>query len=500
MAITEATEFDRVRIIANEGDDVPREILYIDLMLNGARVESLQPIDGNANYGWDPTTTEFGIVRRAVESGDAEFEYLDTRGAHYSPGEDVPAYSQWMVDENPIKNEIDLASSIEETDSPPAAVVIYKAQATAPTADPPRWSATNNTWDKWRAAIEAAGYSVITPPTPGGGEFLWEIAATYARTDGVYECVFDEWATDATLYSTDNGVTYSTTRPANTPVGNARINYIRRFNASLGQWVDEPFSPQFQGSAGGGLAHRSFVEHTRGNRYIQSSAELPRDYLTRGIQSGRVVKVGVELLLREDWHDDFFLRGYTEVPIDLIPLVAPSEVGDASSAVPVARKTFAFSMSEQGRLGWGIVETPAQVNDYYGDHHKFSACFMSNPYGTLAAAISATDTVLRLAVRPTGITTGSTIYLVAADGHTESVRPTLAPSQTPFVAPAAEGGYEYWAVNVARGGRDGARAWPAGAKWHADFSTGQEHSVMRVFSKSNIHAASEVRLYQAFDQ
>lgn len=500
MAITAATEFDRVRLIAETASAGPDRIIDIALMNSGASVEFLAPINGDYILGWDPTTPEFVIVRQAVESGAAEFEYVDRQGAIYSPGEEIPGQSVWMVEANPIKREIDLASRIEGEDSPPAGLIVYKAAVSAPTEDPPLWSATNNTWDKWRTAIEAAGYSVITPPTPGAGEFLWEIKATYARTGGVYECVYDEWATDATLYSTDNGLTYSTTRPPNTAVGNARINYVRRYNATLGQWVDEPFSPQFQGATGGALAHRSFVEHTRGNRYIQSSAELPRNYLTRGLQSGRVVKVGVELLLREDWHDDFFLSGYTEVPIDRIPLVAPSEVADASAVVPVPRKTILFSMSEQGRLGWGFVESAAQVNDYYGDHHKFTACFRSNPVGTLAAAVSATDTVLRLAVRPHDIDASTVLYFVAADGHVESMALTLAPSQTPFVATAEEGGYEYWPVNVGRGGRDGARAWPEGAKWHADLSSGQQHSTMTVYHKSNIHAASEVRLYQVFDQ
>lgn len=501
MAIDTSTTFDKVRLYALDSTDGPDEIVRIEVRSGGNFVEKLRPREGTHRYGWDTDSTEFGIVRDAVAEGNATFEYYD-RQRQVHQAADLPQRLKWMEEANVVKNEVDREQGIDDSDRPPSSLVVYKAAVNAPTEDPPCWDTTNNTWDKWRAAIEDAGFMVFDKPTPAAGEVVWEIKATYARSGGVYECVYDEWDTDGTLYSIDNGATFTTDRPANNQSGNSSINYIRRYNSELGEWEDTPFSPDFQGTSSGtgtSLSHRSFGELTVGNKYIQASSYLPRYFLARGLQNGQTVKVGVGLDYREEWNGPILLRGYCEIPDDMIPLVAPHEIEDDSLPMPVAGKTFLFVMDNVGRMNWGLIRNADRITNYYGDYHRFTGLFRSNALGTLLKSINATETVLRLSVKPRGIAQGTVLYL-KRDGHTESVVVTATPSFSPFVASQAEGGYEYWAVNVNRGGRDGATSWAVNSKWYADFIGGQRHSHFVIFDKRNIHAASEIRLYQVLDQ
>ncbi len=497
MAITNDTEFNLVHVLAASGVN-NRYISGILLYLASARVEQLRPINTDPIEGWDTTSDEFAIVKDAIDAGTATYRYRGPNGVIYSE-DTLPLRHQWMKTANPLEQARTAEQEVESTDSPPSSLVVYKASVSAPTEDPPDWSETNNTWPKWRAAIEAAGFSVDEPDTTGE-EVVWTIKARYARTDGDYECTWDSWRTDGTLYTTDNGATWTTTVPNRNTLGLSQVTHIRRYNVALGEWEEEPHAPQYQGVTGVNLSvlERSAGTIGSGTRYFYGTDSFPRRFQIRGIQVGKTTHVGFRLLLRSAWNSEPYLRGYVEFPIDLIPLTAPHEVEDSDVVVPVSGRTLLVRMDEGGDMHVGQVNAASRLTDYFGDEHRFTCYFRSNAHGALATAATATDTEVHFDNRPDDITAGSILYVGSGATqermHVQSVNRT---QQT------HADGHTYYALDVARhpAGHTSnpGRAHAAGTKVTVGRPT-VTHEYLVITGKANLHAASEIYVWRIADQ
>lgn len=493
MAITNDTEFNYVLIYASDGHD-GRYVHNIQLYLGSQQVTLLNAIRSNPFEGWDTTSDEFTIVKNAIDAGTATYRYRGPDGTIYDD-DSLPLRHQWMKTANPLEQARTAEQEVEETDVNPSVAMIYVAQTAIPTAEPPSWSETNNTWEKWKAAIEAAGYVALDPPTPADGEFLWSIQASYSRIDGEYECYFDEWKTGGTLYSRDNGASWSSSPPARNTAGFSLVTHIRRYNASVGAWEDHPHNPQFQGKTGSALsqAARSTQIFNTGNNYIYASADLPRAFSIAHIQVGKTTHVGVELLLHDSWTSEVILRGRTDIAIDGIPMVAPHQF-DSGDVVPLAQYAYLFKMDEGGAMSHGRIESVDRIDNYFGDHHRFVGYFESHPYGKLVQAISATDTELRFSSRTDDINIGEILHIVDDDDH-ESTRVTAINREQ-----QGSGADAYYAITVSRGGGGtGAKAFPAGAKVSA-VRRDQHIAKFVITKKANIHAASRILVHRTLDQ
>ena len=368
----------------------------------------------------------------------------------------------------------------------------------APTTTPPSWSSTNNTWAKWKAAIEDAGFSVTVPDTTGE-EKVWKIKASYSQIQGDFECEFGAWNTDTIRYSKDNGRSWTQTPIALDGRGSSRVTHIQTYNSVRGEWETERNSPQFQGFSGSRAAelNSSHAPWSANNRFIYASADLPRKWRMVGLQEGNTVKVGFQLVVRDSWTGAPVAQGYVEYPEPLIPKVSPHEFNANEIVIP--NKTFLLKVDRTGEAELGLISDISQLDDYFGDYHRCLFHFRANPNGKLMKAMGVTGSELRFSNIPNGITDASVLHI-----HDDARRETVtiqSVNRTVQTATEEEGGYEYYEITVNRGmaAPNSGQSWPVGTLVTAD-QRGIKHAEVRITAKRNLHAASQFIVYRLLDQ
>lgn len=501
MAITSSTVFDRVYFVASLLIGDPPRFNGIWLMQGSAIVAALDPLrDDNPESGYDEDSAEVGIIEDAISSGSAEFRYYDQEADIAYEKDDVPASLEWLIRRNFIQARIDREQEIEATEVFPATALVFKVQATAPTGTPPLFSAINNTWSRWKAAIEAAGYSVDIPTSVPSGEFAWKTMASYSYVDGMYECFYDGWTTASTRYSFDNGVTWLVDPSGLSNERMSFVTHIQRYNAVRRRWEETENSPQHQ-QEGGSVEFKS-ADYSTPWHYIYGHADMPRE-IPLAVDVGNTIKLGIELRQATQWFSTgqtpkFEKSAAVELMIESIELVAPHEIADDNPVIPHDQKTYMLAMSPGGGLAIAKIDSEAILNDYLGDHHRLTLFFKSNPHAVLQKAIDGDDTVLRYSNKPNGlISQGSGLQqLYITHGDQQDSVPLQSVDRTERTATAEEGGYKYYDVTVS--GRDG-RSYPAGSIITVD-SNRIIYRDMVISAKRNLHAGSQIRVYRILDQ
>lgn len=206
MTIPTNLAFDKVRVAWNSR---AREITAFVLYDGDGIVHVAETIDVQHTKG------DFNLLKARYISEQCHFEYTFSESGLGAFHEDyLPAPFQYAHDLNPIILQIRHENRLAAASVNPTTVFVWKRVASGTTPSAPTREFAGNIVALFDN-LETDGWTIAQP---SGTDPLWHVRVTYSydHQSDTYETHYSTPETTAILYSTDGGLNYSATQPADT--------------------------------------------------------------------------------------------------------------------------------------------------------------------------------------------------------------------------------------------------------------------------------------------
>ena len=411
MAITTTSVFDIVALFPQPGGSTSSIGVY-----NGsARVGVIEP--SQFNYSHDTTSDEFQIVLAAIRNGTAIEEYRFWDGSSYNDST-LPSWLNWAKEQNPFHttqlqisttpvthNRIRFKNFPAPVDNSP--VVYPNPNTEYPTEEALNIGLLQDGWYKELALAEAAGDPATTIVVDmETTETTTPIVANDQITGYNFQVVVNSIASDDMRWSDDGGETWVPDRPAN-PTHYAKI-------LPDGSWIEHQLGDAPVAVAASGALHVD-----KGGVWTSYQTHVIRGWDISDVPEDETHRYELRVTILENWTTrQVIVDQNVAFSPKNVPLVSPYDYSSGTSNYEV---WYAEISKLDGHLRQGLSRTSGVHDSAVYNRITFGKV----SYPEFAVRINDANVSGRQYLpisSATGLDTGDTIFLTAADGTKEQCR------------------------------------------------------------------------------